>query len=213
MIAVVSDASAYERGRAAGELALRSSLLDVAGNLLASEGPEALSMRRVADAAGCSTAVLYRLFHGKHGIVAGLYREGFDRLRARLSAVQRTGDHRRDLAALGAAYRDHALTHPSYYAVMFGRPVPQFSPTDDDVAHGRRSLEVLADAVADAQADGVLDGDDPWAVARVLWAAAHGAVSLELAGHLTAQSGQRTFRDLTAAAAAHVMRTQRRNGS
>jgi len=38
-------------------------------------------MRRVADAAGCSTTVLHLLFRGGHGIVAGLYREGFDRLR------------------------------------------------------------------------------------------------------------------------------------
>lgn len=193
--------SAYERGRATGDRAVRSSLLDVAGDLLAREGPDALSMRRVADAAGCSTTVLYRLFRGKHGIVAGLYREGFDRLRSRLAAVERTGDHRRDIAALGVAYRDHALDHPAYYAVMFGRPVPQFTPTDDDVAHGRRSLQILVDAVADAQTAGVLAGDDPWPVARVLWAGAHGAVSLELAGHLGTADGERTFRDLTGAAA------------
>jgi AcrR family transcriptional regulator len=191
--------SAYERGRAEGEAALRASLLDVASGLLVDEGSDALTMRRVAQAAGCSTTVLYRLFEGKHGVVRGLYREGFDRLERRLAAVDEDDPLLR-LRALALAYRDHALAEPAYYTVMFGRPVPEFEPSAEDVADGRASLQVLVDAVAAAADAGSVSGADPQHVAEVLWAAAHGAVSLELAGHLTGDAATAAFSDLTTAA-------------
>lgn len=197
-----SEPSAYARGRAEGESALRSNLLDVAGELLAAEGSDALTMRRVAEAGGCSTTVLYRLFGGKHGLVQGLYREGFTRLRDRLAALPSAADAGQRLGGLALAYRDQALSEPAYYTVMFGRPVAEFEPSEEDVAHARASLQVLVDAVADAQAAGRVTAGDPQQVAEVLWAAAHGAVSLELAGHLGGDDATRTFVDLTAAAAA-----------
>jgi AcrR family transcriptional regulator len=206
----MSDASssAYERGRAEGELALRTSLLDVAGSLLAEGGSGALTMRRLAEAAGCSTTVLYRLFGGKQGVVRGLYREGFDRLRARLDAVDGRDDPMSRLGVLATVYRDHALTDPDYYAVMFARPVPEFEPSAADVAHARASLGVLAEAVAAAQAAGRLDdGVEAQHVAEVLWAAAHGAVSLELAGHLEGDGAASVFTDLTSAAASPYLRS------
>ena len=174
----------YQRGRAQGDEQLRRSLLDVAGDLLAEHGSGALTMRRIADAHGCSTTVLYRRFGSKQGLVEGLYREGFDRLQRRMERVPAGGDPLDRLAALGRAYREHALAEPTYYAVMFSRAVPEFSPSEDDLAHARQSLQLLIGAVADAQAAGLVADGDPEHLARVLWAAAHGAVSLELAGYL-----------------------------
>lgn len=200
-----ASTSAYERGRQEGEAALRTNLLDVAGDLLVTEGSDALTMRRVAAAAGCSTTVLYRLFGGKPGLVQGLYREGFDRLRARLEALPPSDDPVAHLGALAAGYRSHALAEPAYYTVMFSRPVPEFEPSPEDVAHARGSLQVLVDAVASAQSAGRLVGGDPQHIAEVLWAAAHGAVSLELAGHLDVAAAEMAFDDLTAAAARHFL--------
>ena len=193
--------SAYERGRSEGEAALRTSLLDVASDLLVNDGSDALTMRRVAKAAGCSTTVLYRLFEGKHGIVRGLYREGFDRLRTRLAAVDEDDPMLR-LRGLALAYRDHALQEPAYYTVMFSRPVPEFEPSPADVQHGRASLQVLVDGVAAAGEAGWMTDAEPQHVAEVLWAAAHGAVSLQLAGHLADDAAARVFSDLTTAALA-----------
>ena len=180
---------------------MRSSLLDVAGSLLADGGSEALTMRRLAKASGCSTTVLYRLFGGKNGVVSGLYREGFNRLRARLDALPEDREPSQRLPLLAHAYREHALAEPDYYAVMFSRPVPQYQPTSDDIAVARTSLQVLTDAVATAQQAGHLDTEvDAQHVAEVLWAAAHGAVSLELAGQLPGDTAVSVFSELTTAA-------------
>jgi AcrR family transcriptional regulator len=193
--------SAYGRAYAAGRQAVRRLVLDVASRLLEAEGPDALTMRRIAAEVGCSTSVLYTMFGGKAGVAEGLWREGFDRLR---QALERAGgdDPLARLAAVGQAYRANALANRAYYAVMFQRPIPGFEPSAQAYADSLQPLRILVDAVADCIAAGVFRPADPAHVAGVLWAAAHGAVSLELTGHEGAVDAEARFRDLLAAAAA-----------
>src|SRR5918995_455908 len=87
------------------------------------------------------------------------------------------------LGALAHAYRDSALAERGYYGVMFQQAIPRFQPSPGSLAVAGASLEVLTQAVGAAMAAGALRPGDPRAVAEVLWAAVHGAVSLELAGH------------------------------
>jgi hypothetical protein len=100
------------------------------------------------------------------------------------------------------AYRDHALAEPAYYNVMLARPVPEFAPSAEDVKHGRTALQLLLDAVTAAADAGRISGADPQHIGEVVWAAAHGAVSLELAGHLDDDAAKRVFSDLNRAALA-----------
>jgi AcrR family transcriptional regulator len=172
----------YELAQRSGQEALRRALLDAASRLLVEEGPGALTMRRVAGDVGCSTTVLYTSFGAKEGLTDALYREGFERLRRRLEAVG-GGDPLARLRALAHAYRDNALTERAYYGVMFQQAIPGFHPSPASLAAAGASLQMLASAVRAAMDAGGLRPGDPQAVAEVLWAAVHGAVSLELAGH------------------------------
>jgi AcrR family transcriptional regulator len=176
-------ATPYKLAQRRGHEALRRALLDGASGLLVAEGPGALTMRRVAGAVGCSTTVLYTMFGAKEGLADALYREGFERLRGRLEAVPDGGDPLVRLGELARAYRENALTERAYYGVMFQRAIPRFEPSPASLAVAGESLEVLARAVRAAMDAGALRPGDPRAVAEVLWAAVHGPVSLELAGH------------------------------
>ncbi|MFE9560268.1 TetR/AcrR family transcriptional regulator [Streptomyces sp. NPDC006487] len=193
----------YTRTQAQGQEALRAALLDLAARLLAAEGPSALTMRRIANEAGCSTTVLYRHFGAKDGIAEALYREGFARLRRSLEAVPPSADPPTHLADLGRAYRANALTERNLYQVMFAGLIPGFTPTPEARAVAAASLEVLREAVRACAAAGVLrpavDVDE---VTDIIWAAAHGSITLELAGHFTAQTAEHRYRTLTRAAVA-----------
>jgi AcrR family transcriptional regulator len=158
-------------------------------------------MRRVAGAVGCSTTVLYTMFGGKEGLADALYREGFERLGRRLEATGGGSDPLARLGGLAHAYRDNALAERGYYGVMFQQAIPRFRPSPESLVVAGASLEVLALAVRAAMQAGALAPGDPRAVAEVLWAAVHGAVSLELAGHFPEPevAGDR-FRTLAAAA-------------
>jgi len=160
--------------------ALRIRLLDVAGGVLTAEGPDALSLRRLAAAADTSTSAVYALFGGKPGILRGLFIEAFTRFAAHLDTVMPSDDPLADLLALGRAYRASALADPHLYAVMFGSPVPGFEPAPEDYAHAEAAFAPLLDTVRRAVAAGLLRDVAPELIATALWANVHGLVSLEL---------------------------------
>jgi AcrR family transcriptional regulator len=189
-------AKAYEAGREAQ----RRVLLDAASRVLETEGPEALTMRRIAGEVGCSTSVLYAMFGGKAGVAEALWCEGFERLHAALAAVE-VDEPLARLAAMGQAYRQSALANRSYYGVMFARPIPGFDPSPEAYEVSLRPLRLLTEAVVACVEAGVFRPVDPAHAARVLWAASHGAVSLELAGYEGAVDAEACYQDLLAGAA------------
>lgn len=192
--------SPYAEATMVGKQTQRRLVLDTASALLEAEGPGALTMRRIAGEVGASTTVLYTMFGGKAGIAEALWREGFDRLRGALESASGPDPLSR-LAAMGEAYRANALANRSYYAVMFERPIPGFEPSADAYTEAVRALRVLADGVRACIAAGVFRSVDPDHAAGVLWAAAHGSVSLELAGYEGAREAEARFTDLMHASA------------
>jgi AcrR family transcriptional regulator len=201
------QASPVTHARQQGQATLRRALLDTASRLLADEGPQALTMRRVATEAGCSTTVLYTAFGGKDGLADALYREGFERLGRRLkdaaAAVDPPDDPIAMATALARAYRAHALADRNYYGIMFQRGIPGFTPSAASLEAGNATLGVLEDAVREAIDAGILIPAEADAVAEVLWAAAHGVVSLEIAGHFPdPEVAADRYRTLTRAALA-----------
>lgn len=208
MLLMSGVASPYVQAQRQGQAALRRALLDAASRLLVEEGPQALTMRGVAAAAGCSTTVLYTMFGGKEGLVDALYREGFERLTRRLEEAEKAGDSDDPVAhaaALAIAYRESALADRNYYDVMFGRAIPGFEPSAKSLAVADASLGMLAKAVREAMDAGVFVDGDAGAVAEILWAAAHGVVSLELAGHFSPEVAAERYRTLCRAAMASFL--------
>ncbi|MEV0233701.1 TetR/AcrR family transcriptional regulator [Nonomuraea sp. NPDC050786] len=187
---------AYLLGERASHDELRSRLLDVAVNLLESDGAESLTMRRIAAEAGCTTTVIYTMFGNREGLAEALYLEGFERFRRFLEAVPARRSPLEHLAALGPAYREVCLAEPGYYSLMFERAIPGFEPSERARTLARAALNILDRVIADCISAGYLTPTQPRKIADALWAAAQGAISLERAGHL--RDG-RTFEAVTTA--------------
>src|SRR4051812_49723074 len=128
---------------------------------------------------------VYTLFGDKNGLLAAMYRAGFERLgEAETAAVDGITDPLTALAELGYAYRRAALANPHLYDLMFGRPVATFEPDPEVQAVAEASYRPLVEAVQRCMAAGAMKGGDAERVAMYLWAVTHGMVSLELAGQL-----------------------------
>ncbi|GHH39616.1 TetR family transcriptional regulator [Lentzea cavernae] len=164
-----------------------TALIEIAAALLATEGPQALSTRRITAEAGTSTMAVYTYFGGMSGLVRQMVHEGFQRLQGHLTAVRSTFDPVADMALLGRAYRMNALANPHLYSVMFGgASLSGFSLTDDDRQHGRYTLTSVVECVANCVAAGRFADADVAHVAHQMWMATHGLVTLELGGYLAA---------------------------
>src|SRR5277367_4691180 len=71
--------SARTRTPSAG---MEGALLTSAADILETEGPDGLSVRRIAAAAGVAPMGVYNHFESKAGIIEALYIQGFARLGA-----------------------------------------------------------------------------------------------------------------------------------
>ncbi|WP_306369327.1 TetR/AcrR family transcriptional regulator [Nocardiopsis sp. CC223A] len=163
------------------------SLLDAAARVLSAEGPAALTTRRLAREAGCSTMAVYTHFGGMTGLVRAMVHEGFARLHARFDRVAPSADPVADLALYGRAYRASATAAPHLYAVMFGASsLAGFSLTEEDRQHGRYTLAPVISCTERCMREGRFTSDDPFAVAHRMWTGVHGVVSLEFGSYLVA---------------------------
>lgn len=161
------------------------SLLAAAHRLLDENGPDSLTVRRIANEAGMSTMNVYSRFGGKDGVVDELYADGYRRLVAAIEAVPVTDDILGDIGRVAAAYRNFALESPTYYGIMFRGTVHGFHPSDESTELGLSGLSSFVERVREGQERGLITpaGDDETGdIAGWLWATCHGLVSLELDG-------------------------------
>jgi AcrR family transcriptional regulator len=156
-----------------------SLLLKSANDLLATEGAGALTVRRIANAAGVSTMNVYSRFGGKDGVVERLFIEGFDRLADGMRSLVDTDDPIADMLACGLAYRRFAIDNPTLYSVMFDRVVPDYRPGVEAQTIATATLELLANRLERAMKAGVLRTGNRLHTAALVWATCHGVVSLE----------------------------------
>ena len=138
-------------------------IVAAARELLEAEGPEGLSMRRVADRLGIRAPSIYKHLPDKQALQAAVISEGFDALAEVFERAVHGADE--PVAALARAYREHATRHPHLYRLMTERPLDRAR-----LAAGveERAARPLVEATGDEDA------------ARALWAFAHGMAILEL---------------------------------
>jgi AcrR family transcriptional regulator len=155
---------------------------------IGSHGVEGLTLRGVGSALGVSRTALYRHFTDKAALLAAVAAEGFRMLRAELTeAWERGGRGLRAFEAMGEAYVQFALAHPSHYRVMFGADV--FDVEHAELAQeGAGAFQVLVDAITELQSQGLARRDDPRQMALFVWAATHGVAMLAIDGRLGNES-------------------------
>jgi len=157
---------------------LRRALLDAAAEVIAEDGPAALSLRDLARRAGVSHAAPTHHFGDKKGLLTALAAEGFDRLAADLLATRAaTGS----FLELGVAYVRFATAHRAHFEVMWR---PDLYHADDPalVAARDRSGNALYAGVADLpDGAGVADVREAGLAA---WSLAHGFATLWLSDAL-----------------------------
>ena len=160
-------------------------LVAAAHRLLVDTGPEALTVRRIANEAGMSTMNVYSRFGGKDGVIDELYADGYRRLFAEVDAIPTSDDIPADLERVAHTYRSWALANPRYYGIMFRSTVQGFEPSLQSNDFALSGLGSLVDRISVGQERGDIahpDGCSPSEIAAWLWATCHGMISLELDG-------------------------------
>jgi len=149
----------------------RTQIVAAARELLEDGGPDAVTMRAIADKLGIQAPSLYKHFPDKDALEAAIVAAAFVEQAEVFAATRRSHS---PLAALSRAYRTWAVAHRHLYLLMTSRPLER-----DRLPEG---LEAAAAAPLLEACGGDADR------ARAAWAFAHGMTSLELAGRFPADA-------------------------
>lgn len=172
---------------------LRRALVEEALRTIHTHGVEDLTLRGAGARLGVSRTALYRHFSDKQALVAAVGREGFRMLRLALSgAWERHGKGRKGFEAMGVAYVNFAVAHPSHYRVMFGRFIESCSKDPEFVEEATAAFQVLVDSLVEQQKAGLIRRDNPIMLARFIWSVVHGIAMLAIDGQLRGEDEQGT---------------------
>src|ERR1700733_7335621 len=112
----------------------RARLCDVAEKLFAAHGPEAVTMRELADGLHVSSMTPYRYFKDKDAILAAVRTRAFNRFAAAMESERMRSAPQNAKARPANAYLDFALAHPAAYRMMFDISQPTFAAYPELVA-------------------------------------------------------------------------------
>jgi AcrR family transcriptional regulator len=167
--------------------ATRAELTEIATRLFVQNGVEALSLRKLAAAAGMSRTTPYGYFESKQEIIDSIRAAGFDRLTSRAAAgIEAASGPLAKMQALGRAVVRFACDEPEVYGLIFSGPVFTGEVSAVLARAVARFREVSRPPLDEAIRRGLVRGD-PDALRRVTWAAFHGLVLLHLHGHSDAK--------------------------
>jgi AcrR family transcriptional regulator len=147
--------------------------------ILEAEGPQAVSMRRVAKEVGITAMAIYHHFPSREALLDAVVDSEFQQLVGFFSQPNGRRSFEAVMIHIMDGYIDYALSHPRIFDYVFSSPRPGARRFPDDF-RARRSptLNLIADIVSAWMKLGKLKRDDIWEIAMMLWAHAHGYLAL-----------------------------------
>lgn len=172
--------------------ATRQKILDAARELFATQGYEAVSMRRIAEAIEYSPAAIYVHFKDKAELMKELCQQDFEAFAEDVQQFAGVADPVERIRRSGRLYIRFAIEHPNHFRLMFmTKPAPEMVELDEqeltEQGRGdpnRDAYAFLMQCVQEAAGQGRIREDlqeDPELVAQMLWASLHGVASLQIA--------------------------------
>ncbi|MCU0535900.1 MAG: TetR/AcrR family transcriptional regulator [Hydrococcus sp. Prado102] len=164
---------------------LRQALIEEAIALVAEQGMSNWSLREVARRIGVSHTAPYRHFTDRDALLAAVAERGFQKMSQflRASLVEIPNRHSQKLQAIGVAYVQYAIAHPSEYEVMFRyqKNEPQHSALTEAA---NQTFAILVDVIEKGQENGEFRQENPTELACVSWSLVHGLSMLLIDGRL-----------------------------
>ena len=169
--------------RSRERLELREKILATAREMFASEGIEAVTMRKIADRIEYSATAIYQYFPDKDALLREICERDFSALAEQSLRVAREPDPVERIRKLGRAYVEFALAHPSSYRLMFMTPKVAEPNLERRGVPERDAYALLRSVVQECIEQGRLDKKswDAELVAQTLWAGVHGLCALQIA--------------------------------
>ena len=159
---------------------LRNALLETAARLVAERGPEGFSLREAAREVGVSPLMAALAVEGHARLATQM-----ERALAKVPCKPGTKAHAvAAFAAIGEAYVDFAVRHPSHFRVMFGPCLEEEGFAPGLAPSGRDAFQILVDVLDALVTAGAVDARARAGAEIAAWSGVHGMAALLVEGAL-----------------------------
>jgi len=159
-------------------------IAEAAMRILAKEGADAVSMRRIARAIGITPMAIYHHFPDRDALLQAITAREFDRLAALMAAhPAEIGEN--SFTRILDFYIDYAFQNPRVFDYLYSHPRPGARQFPKDFRERQSpTMNRTVDELTSAIKSGVLRKDDIWELGMMIWALIHGYVALYRAGRI-----------------------------
>ncbi|PZR36696.1 TetR/AcrR family transcriptional regulator [Caulobacter segnis] len=156
---------------------LREALIDTAMELAERAGPESVSLRAAARAAGVSATAPYAHFDDRDALLAAACARGIGQLTTAIAACIDQAPKPQAMSAFSHAFVEFGLRRPGFYRLLFVAPYIQQAPVGCDLHRAAKAAFDLLLTLFDPD----LDDDQRRRLAMRLLTGLHGLILAEQA--------------------------------
>lgn len=160
---------------------VRKTILEVARNIIAQEGVQGLSIRKITNAIDYSPAIIYHYFKDKNEIIETLVNEGYGRILAAVRLVKRNeNEPQKEMKEVFMNYINAALAIPEEYkAIMLNDDASVLEKTallERGISKKSPTMQMLCDNIQRGIDRGCYAPCDPELTAQIIWTATFGLI-------------------------------------
>ena len=161
----------------------QTSIAAAALKLLEKQGPEAVTMRRVARASGVTAMAIYHHFPSRKALLDSITDAEFARHAQVISETPSTGSLEKRFERVLETFLDFALSRPRVFDYVFSQPREGARKFPHDFRQGKSpTFNALIELVEEGIGRGVLRRGEAWEIALAIAAQTQGMISLYRGG-------------------------------
>jgi AcrR family transcriptional regulator len=160
---------------------MHAAILRAARELIATQGADGLTMRKLGNRVGVTAATLYGYFPSRETVLQALLEE---KLAVMTAMIQKTAEGSAPgvarLLAFARGYREFAKAYPDFYDMYIcSLEPPPWGALESDSDVRNVMLVEFHRELRETMERGEMQASDIDTVLRLMWSAAHGYISLE----------------------------------
>jgi AcrR family transcriptional regulator len=159
---------------------LKNALIQAGIKILAEEGIEGFSLRKVAREAGVTHSAPYAHFADKQAMIAAISTDGYRKVYERINAVvdQFPEDPLRQFIETAWVYVSFGFDEPDHFKITFSGSVEREREYPALVEMTGKTFDALRQLIIRCQQADLIDGGEPDLAAVTVWGFVHGFVHL-----------------------------------
>lgn len=159
----------------------RINILKAAFDIVKTEGWQALSMRKIADAIEYTAPIIYEYFANKEAIILELTRQGYLKLAKKLQeAKDKHTSPAKQLEEMWLTYWNFAFANKELYQIMFGINASCSCEMVNKLPEAECPWDIIADSIGKLMNIEDMESEVICTKYYTFWSIVHGLVSINL---------------------------------